>query len=338
MLVVSLYAAVWIAFYALPMIGSFLNWLRATLVDLPAFFNEVGNSVSYYLTQALIWIPMALFGLALFLYTSSLFILAPIAVPLLALRAWLHELSLEARRTGWAGTAALVVAGVLALVLLFTAGTRQPQNTAFALLDQPPATPEQARQLLAQQETIRTGLLNAYLAPFRYLSAQGEVWHVSEMYRSAFHMQPEQAFPVQRLYERVAAPLLYDPVEPVTYSRQPTNNAPSKEPEEAAQPVPAVLRRPRLMRRAPGRDGRGSLHLAGHQAEQALLAVDDREVHLDRQELTVQPARRLGRGRAVRSLLERDAASSQEVVYYFSLPEFGRADRLVAGQYPQQSG
>src|SRR5919108_3205715 len=57
--------------------------------------------------------------------------------------------------------------------------------------------------LLRQQETIRAGLLNAYLAPQRYLSALGEVRHVSEMYRT-LGLTGQDAARVQQLYEGVA--------------------------------------------------------------------------------------------------------------------------------------
>jgi hypothetical protein len=108
-------------------------------------------------------------------------------------------------------TAAVV--GVCAVCFVLT--NRQPQQQAFALLETPPATPAQAQALLDRQETIRAGLLNAYLAPTRYFSAVGEVRHVSAMYEEVFDMA-QRAVQVQRLYESLARPVLYVPVHPLT--------------------------------------------------------------------------------------------------------------------------
>ena len=69
-----------------------------------------------------------------------------------------------------------LAAAVLAICLaLFIQTNRQPQHQAFALLETPPASPTEAEALLSRQEAIRAGLLNAYLSPFRYFSATGEV-------------------------------------------------------------------------------------------------------------------------------------------------------------------
>jgi len=77
-------------------------------------------------------------------------------------------------------------------------------------LETTPSTPEEVQHLIDQRETIRSGLLNAYLAPFRYMSAQGEVRHVRVMYEETFNIPPEKAYRIQRVYEGVASPLLYD--------------------------------------------------------------------------------------------------------------------------------
>ncbi len=45
--------------------------------------------------------------------------------------------------------------------------TRQPQAKAFALLEDPPGSLAEAAALLARSDDIRSGILNAYLAPYR---------------------------------------------------------------------------------------------------------------------------------------------------------------------------
>ena len=106
----------------------------------------------------------------------------PISVPVLTIRAWWKR---ARALTGQIRIPQAILAMVLPLLIwgiIFGFSMRQPQGKAFSLLSTPPATPAEARALLDQQDELRSGLLNAYLASFRYLSAVGEVSHVRWMY------------------------------------------------------------------------------------------------------------------------------------------------------------
>ena len=206
---VSLYAALWIGFYAVPLAAGAAQWLGYILADLPRFFSNLRYNLSGI---SLIWVPFTILGFILFLYTATLFVLTPIAVPFLSLRAWWRDLVDIGPRRDWVRPALVVTLTIILSAAVFVVANRQPQQQAFTLLEFPPDSLEMARSLLAQQETIRAGLLNAYLAPFRYLSADGEVVHVRTIYREIFGMTEAKAANVQRLYERVARPLLYNPV------------------------------------------------------------------------------------------------------------------------------
>ena len=127
---------------------------------------------------------------------------------------------------------ALVLVLAVGLVLI---ANRQPQRQAFDLLAQPPASPVEAEALLDQQQTIRKGLLNAYLAPQRYISAVGEVRHVRDLYKEAFKLPVDQAVRVQNLYEGLARPLLYESVNPSKPTADWDHQALQREPREAAE-------------------------------------------------------------------------------------------------------
>jgi len=71
------------------------------------------------------------------------------------------------RRFGWPRAVALTVVVLIVCAALFVLTNQQPQRKAFALLETPPASLSQAQSLLKQQDSIRAGLLNAYLAPLR---------------------------------------------------------------------------------------------------------------------------------------------------------------------------
>lgn len=95
-------------------------------------------------------------------------------MPFLSLRAWWNVYRQQAIRLGRFRPAFVALVVILAVMGLFALANQQPQARAFSLLEKPPASLEEANSLLGQSETIRKGLLNAYLAPFRYLSAQGK--------------------------------------------------------------------------------------------------------------------------------------------------------------------
>jgi putative PEP-CTERM system integral membrane protein len=188
MALTSLYAAAWIAFYALPLGVEGLRWLNDTLSNLPRIFGDLVRSLRDMFINSPLMLPFSLLGFVLLLYTATLLVLTPIAVPYLSLRAWWRTLNQQVGQLGWSRPT-LLVGGVIAAsaVLVFLAN-RQPQAQAFALLEEPPTSTENAQALLDRSDQIRAGLLNAYLAPYRYISAEGEVRHVSDIYASTFDM------------------------------------------------------------------------------------------------------------------------------------------------------
>ncbi|MEJ2748535.1 MAG: TIGR02921 family PEP-CTERM protein, partial [Anaerolineae bacterium] len=188
-------------------------------------------------------------------------------------------------RAGVLTTAVLVI-----IAVLFVQTSRQPQQAAFALLEKPPENLDEAQQLLTQEDELREGLLNAYLSRQRYVSAQGEVRHISEMYQWAFDISDEQAQRVQQLYESVARPVLYVPIEPT--------------PPDSTFAIVRAVR---------------STWMAD-QARAGWQAVADREVLRPRQEVNVTEH---GDWAEVElyEVYQNQTMQRQEVVYYFSLPE-----------------
>ncbi|GAF89677.1 unnamed protein product, partial [marine sediment metagenome] len=169
-------------------------------------------------------------------------------------------------------------------------------------------------------DSIRAGLLNAYLAPFRYISAEGEVRHVSDIYSSSLQISPKQAYTVQRMYEGMASPLLYEPVHLQEYAPLTDNRALVEEPREAAQLYQRFFD-------IPITDGERQTIVAAarstwspDQAEAAWQAVDDREIYLVRQELDIQENSDWA-NLELHEVYQNQTADLQEVIYYFNLPE-----------------
>jgi putative PEP-CTERM system integral membrane protein len=336
MALTSLYAAAWIAFYALPIGAEALRWLGEVLTDLPRILSDLARDLTDIFMNQPLAVPFSILGFLLMAYTATLFILAPIAVPYLSLRAWWRSLSGQASSRGWLVPSLAVV---LILVLVgagFVFTNRQPQAQAFAMLQEPPASPQQAQALLDQSESIRTGLLNAYLAPFRYISEQGGVRHIRDMYEATFDMPSPQAYRIQRLYESFASPLIYQAVNPTQLPELAENRALVEEPQEAAQLYQQFFDTPII-------DAERQTILAAvrstwsaDEAESAWQAVDDREVRLLQQELSLQEYGDWAEAE-LHEVYQNQTGDQQEVIYYFNLPESAVITGVWLGNTPDKA-
>jgi putative PEP-CTERM system integral membrane protein len=319
LLTIGLYASAWIAFYALPV--AYVVW--GALGDL--------------LRHAPEWryVPLWILGTVLLAYTATLFVVMPIAVPILYIRAWWRGTRDLAAGYGPLRTAALTTVVLVTCAALFVQTNRQPQHLAFALLKTPPSTTTEAQALLDHREAIRAGLLNAYLAPVRYLSAVGEVRHVRDMYEWTLHMSPKSAMNIEQLYESVARPVLYMPVHTPEPDTATDNQALREEPVEAAKLYEAFFDQPIIEgeRDTIVRAVRSTWSM--DQARSAWQSVDDREVHLIRQEITVAENDDWAEVELY-EVYQNQTGQRQEVVYYFSLPESAVITGLWLGNSPDR--
>ena len=348
LLLTGLYAGVWMAFYTVPLAAQGWNLIVRLLPDIWDTLSTIQWHQGWTLIARLLqdiwlglstiqwrWVPFFVLGTILAIYTATLLVVMPVAVPLLYIRAWWRGLRAVVADYGRPRAIALTTAVVITCGVLAVLTNRQPQHLAFALLEAPPATPAEAQALLNRQEAIRAGLLNAYLAPVRYISAVGEVRHVSDMYQWALHMSPEGAMRVQRLYESVARPLLYLPVNAPETGVRVDNRALREEPVEAAKLYEAFFDQPIVdgEHDAIVRAVRSTWSL--DQAQAAWQAVDDREIHLTRQEISVTEN---GDWAEVElyEVYRNQTSQRQEVVYYFSLPESAVITGVWLGNSPDR--
>jgi putative PEP-CTERM system integral membrane protein len=336
LLITGLYAGSWLAFYAVPLAALGLNWLAETLINLPWFLGDLLWGIWEILTGELLYIPFILLGFTLMVYSATLFVLMPLALPILCLRAWWNGLRLAISRYGLAWSGGLTIAVLILCAVLFVRSNIQPQHEAFALLETPPANLAEAEALMAQEETIRAGLLNAYLAPFRYFSAVGEVYHVSEMYQHALGLTPTGAGQVQALYEAVARPVLYAPVKTYEIENRWENMALREEPLAAAELYESFFDQPIIEgeRETVVQAVRSTWSV--DQAQAAWQAVDDREIYLARQSLTITEQ---GEWAALElyEVYQNQTFQRQEVVYYFSLPESAVITGVWLGNSPDRA-
>lgn len=307
----TIYGAVWLAFY----VPLFASLLYQSAVNISYFFGDIFRNWSHWYD-----IPLAILGYILFLFSGILLVTMPVPAPILAGRAWLHSLrsvQKTSRRLASSWLAALLP---LALVLAVLAvSMRQPQHTAFRLLEESPASQQEAQALLDREEQIRAGLLNAYLASFRYLSSQGEVRHIADAYRFMLNTPQETAWRIEQAYELLLRPFLYDPVRPASAASL-DNQTLANEQQEAAMLYQRFFDMP--IAQGERKEIVNAVRSTSNvdQAELAWQAVDNREVHLNRQEVTLSEHGDWA-DVLIHEVYENRTFQRQEVVYYFSLPE-----------------
>ncbi|MFA9406911.1 MAG: TIGR02921 family PEP-CTERM protein [Anaerolineales bacterium] len=336
MLLASLYVAVWIAFYAAPLAVEALRGILDILTDLPRFLGGFALGAVELFTERLLWVPFTLLGIVLALYTATVIILMPVVVPYLSISAWRQTVRALAGRRNWFQPAVVVVVTIILCALVLVPANSQPQHRAFAMLESPPATLAEAVLLLDKEETLRRGLVNAYLAPFRYISATGEVFHVRRIYQDAFALSEQDAALVQGLYENVVKPFLYSPVHPPEKTSRRDNVAFQREPQEAAELYQRFFDEPITQGERDEIVDAVRSTWSVNQAEAAWLAVDDREVYLASQTIYVQEH---GDWAEVElyEIYQNQTSDRQEIVYYFNLPESAVLTGVYLGNNPDRN-
>ncbi|MFZ5475458.1 MAG: TIGR02921 family PEP-CTERM protein, partial [Myxococcota bacterium] len=116
--------------------------------------------------------------------------------------------AVRAARAHWSAAAVGVPAGLLAVGIAVVVGlARQPQHMAFALLSGEPATDAARAERLGRSETLRAGLLNAYLWRFRYVGRADEkvAWYTWKAHLG-FGLDA-----AEWVWDVLAAPFQYEP-------------------------------------------------------------------------------------------------------------------------------
>lgn len=316
LVLMGLYGSIWLGFYVVPLAAESLNFLGSLLHSL-SNFNLA--------TATLRLVPFMILGSILLVFTGSLLIVAPVAIPLLYGRAWLRSLRTFSQRIHPAWAYAFPVL----ITVLFAAGlyvsTQQPQTNAFAQLDTPPSSPEAMRALLKNEESIRAGLLNSYLAPQRYVGSAGDLRHISRMYRG-LGLTPVEAERVQDAYELVAQPVLYRPARPTLGTGSGSSISTSGERPLRAEPPQAAKLYQDYFDEPITEGERDTVEDALRatwsldQSQANWQTVADREIWLARQGVNVVEH---GDWAEVElyEVYENQTLRQQEIVYYFSLPE-----------------
>jgi putative PEP-CTERM system integral membrane protein len=316
LLVIAVYAGALLSFYALPVGWSLikfilqLEWLKVLfdIIMTPDIWLPV-------LLGILWWTPFAL----LFLFFSiALFVFLPIALTRYYGQAWQQAAQQASLPYAW-GISTTVITAWLGIFIWVV---QQPQGEIFTRLSQPTDTPTQKHQLLDDAESIRQGLLNAYLYRYRYLSAQVEVNHIAQLYKNVFGLPTAITEPLQTAYNILLSPLLY----------QGTSDDDTK----AAEHYAALFDIPIQKGEAAAITAALEATSDRDQVEAGLLNINQQQVWLAEQQITTVPSGPVTQVELY-EVYENHTPEQQEIFYYFALPENAAVTGLWLGESPDRN-
>ncbi len=202
------------------------------------------------------------------------------------------------------GAAAVLIAWLFG----FAAINQQPQQKAFFLLEQIAQKDSARHALLAESNTIRKGLLNAYLQSYRYLSPQQDATNIREWYQSkdVFHFSEPVAQWFQDAHNLLLSPFLYD--------------GNDDDAEKAAKLYAEFFDTP--IQRGETKAIKRALSSTYNRDEvkAGLMNVNEAKVWLAHQQITVEPHGDWANVELY-EVYENQMPDEQEVFYSFSLPE-----------------
>ncbi|MBK8012238.1 MAG: TIGR02921 family PEP-CTERM protein [Deltaproteobacteria bacterium] len=201
----GLYITIFVAIYVIPLAAHLgLEFFRFGWIA--SLLESIGQ---IRLEDA--WVLLVrILGAFLFSFSVVVFLTLPATWIVLYPRQWRETFTAAGVAFG-RGRAVFATAGVLVgLTLTFSLANRQPQRAVFAALATDPSTDAERRLLLQTEEDVRHGLLNAYLAPYRYVTAKGSSRNVKSLYEDWLYLPEEGARWMQSVHDVIATPFLYE--------------------------------------------------------------------------------------------------------------------------------
>ncbi len=297
MLLVGAWAATLLMFYALPVaivtiIGFFsFAWVKPLIDSLQ------------YLQYIIWWLPLSLI---MFGFTSTLFVVMPSLYGFLYIQSGRKIFRSFASQYGKSQAIFGSLGVIAAWVAIFATLQQQPQIQALKMLANPPRDESSRQTLLAKSDIMRSGLVNAYLSPYRYLSTVEENNHISEIYKNTLNLNEAAAKTVQNSYNLFMSSFLYQGSSTDTKKAEQLygeffDTELQKGDREAVQyAVQSTSNR--------------------EEAKAGLLNVNQEKVWLESQEVTVKENGDWA-DIQLHEVYKNQTPNLQEVFYYFSLPE-----------------
>jgi len=201
MILVGLYAATILLFYALPLGVSIIVYFFSFTWVAPLWQMISNRPLDIFLQISIV--------LILIIFSSTLFVIMPsVYGSLYVYTGWLGWRDF-ARSYGKTKARLGAIATLTAWSVIFFTLQQQPQLQTFSLLENPGVNDGDRQELVKKSDTIRQGLLNSYLLSYRYLSSVEENNHIATLHKSVFNLPDDVANFSQAVYNQLLTPFLY---------------------------------------------------------------------------------------------------------------------------------
>lgn len=295
MLAIALYVGTLTLFYVIPIPWAILRGFLTTPLET---LVSVALYLLYFLVFAVILSPIGVVIIAI--------ATAPFGMAVLYIQAWRKKLQQFASRYGWTKAWVGTIAVLLTWLTLLIALQQQPQNRAFSLLQKPAQTEGDRTFLLQHSDIIRQELLNAYLAPYRYLGYRQENNNIRNLYASVFQLSEPALQALQSTYNVLISPFLY--------------NGTRLDGDKAAKLYADFFDTPIL--KAEQKAIQQAVQSTSNRAEAkaGLLDINERKVWLAKQQVNIESHGDWANVELY-EVYENQTLDQQEIVYSFSLPQ-----------------
>ncbi|AFY56866.1 PEP-CTERM family integral membrane protein [Rivularia sp. PCC 7116] len=294
MMLFGVYAGALLLFYALPFTVAFTKeFFKFEWVD--GFLSSVSYGGIYVLLFFLF-----------FALSSALFAIMPSVMSGMYLYSGQKHIRAFAAQHGNKKALAGISGVLTASVILFVSLQQQPQVRAFSLLNNSATTDSSRQVLLSKSNEIKSGLVNAYLSSYRYLSSRKDSNNISAMYRDSLGLNKPAADSVQEIYNFLISPFLY--------------NGSEQDIEKAEKLYEDFFDKAIQKAEAPAITHAVQSTFNQQEVKAGLLNINEKKVWLESQEITVKEK---GDRAEVElyELYKNQTPEVQEIFYYFSLPE-----------------
>ncbi len=203
----GVYTSLLLMFIAIPTIGYLFQGLVEVMREL------IENPLQV--------IQMSFFGLLLFVFivlTSTLFTIAPFALVYYYLKSFFTNYSVYKASNR---LASFIVTGFVLIFLaaIVVSSAKQPQQLAFTLADKDVYSITDKQLILSKKEQVRSGLINAYLAPYRYVDTWDGMDGIAQYYKGAFNLEVKP-IGIQHVFNAFMYPFLYQNVKEAGYDME----------------------------------------------------------------------------------------------------------------------
>ena len=313
MLFTGVYLGAVLLFYTLPVAA----YIVAGAYQLMVAFFSLGWVEGLW--ESLVngsWLILSFWGLLLMIlfgFSTTLFVGMPFAITHLYINSGKKIFQAFAQQHTKRKAIQVGIAVVGTWLIMFNVFNQQPQVKAFKLLEQSSLN---RQELLASSGTIRQGLINANLYPYRYLSTREGNNHIYQMYDD-LNLPKSVSHFFQERYNQLLSPFLY----------QGSRGDVEKSAELYAEFFDTPIQK---AERAAVRHAIQSTAIVD-QAKAGLLNIDQKKVWLAKQEVNVEPHGSWA-DVEIHEVYENQTNDVEEILYYFSLPESAAITGLWLGE------